>query len=356
MPEHVTAFGPGRVNLIGEHTDYNDGLALAFAISDGVRVRATALPGRFLEAIAVDLDECDGFELDQPENAPGWRGFVRGAAGELQRAGVSLRGARLEISGTVPRGAGLSSSAALEVALTLALIGLTQEPGPGRLELARLCSRIENDWVGAHTGLLDQLASLSGEDDQALRIDFRSLEVRPVALELGDYKLVTLDSGESHANAASGYNERRSECAQACEELGIGSLRDATLETIGRLPSPLSERARHVLTENERVEEAVEVLERRDLKALGRLLSASHASLRDDYEISTPAVERAVELLCESGAAGARIVGGGFGGNVLGLLPPGVRPPAGAIEVRPGPGARLLDQDLPTCGSSRSAG
>ena len=356
MPEHVTAFGPGRVNLIGEHTDYNDGLALPFAISDGVRVRATALPGRFLEAIAVDLDECDGFELDQPESAPGWRGFVRGAAGELQRAGVSLRGARLEISGTVPRGAGLSSSAALEVALTLALIGLTQEPGPGRLELARLCSRIENDWVGAHTGLLDQLASLFGEDGQALRIDFRSLEVRPVALELGDYKLVTLDSGESHANAASGYNERRSECARACEELGIGSLRDATLETIGRLPSPLSERARHVLTENERVEEAVEVLDRRDLKALGRLLSASHASLRDDYEISTPAVERAVELLCESGAAGARIVGGGFGGNVLGLLPPGVRPPAGAIEVRPGPGARLLDQDLPTCGSSRSAG
>ena len=356
MAEHVTAFGPGRVNLIGEHTDYNDGLALPFAISDGVRVRATALPGRFLEAIAVDLDERDRFELDQLENAPGWRGFVRGAAGELQRAGVSLRGARLEISGTVPRGAGLSSSAALEVALTLALIGLTREPGPGRLELAKLCSRIENDWVGARTGLLDQLASLLGEDGQALRIDFRSLEVRPVALELGDYKLVTLDSGESHANAVSGYNERRSECARACEALGIGSLRDATLETIGRLSSPLSERARHPLTENERVEEAVEVLERRDLKALGRLLNASHASLRDDYQISTPAVERAVERLCKSGAAGARIIGGGFGGNVLGLLPPGVPPPEGAIEVRPGPGARLLDQDLPTCGSSRRAG
>ena len=343
MPDHVTAFGPGRVNLIGEHTDYNDGLALPFAISDGVTVRATARADRQLEAIAVDLGERDGFELQQSETASGWRGFVRGAAGELERAGVSLRGARLEISGTVPRGAGLSSSAALEVALTLALIGLTGERGPDRLELAKLCSRIENDWVGARTGLLDQLASLFGEEDRALRIDFRSLEVRPVALELGGFKLVTLDSGESHANAASGYNRRRSECARACEKLGISSLRDARLEMIGGLPSPLGARARHVLTENQRVEEAVEALERRDLKALGRLLNASHASLRDDYEISTQAVERAVERLCESGALGARIIGGGFGGHVLGLLPGDAPVPEGATRVRPGPGARLLD-------------
>lgn len=343
MPDHVTAFGPGRVNLIGEHTDYNDGLALPFAISDGVTVRATARADRQLEAIAVDLGERDGFELQQSETASGWRGFVRGAAGELERAGVSLCGARLEISGTVPRGAGLSSSAALEVALTLALIGLTGERGPDRLELAKLCSRIENDWVGARTGLLDQLASLFGEEDRALRIDFRSLEVRPVALELGGFKLVTLDSGESHANAASGYNRRRSECARACEKLGISSLRDARLEMIDGLPSPLGARARHVLTENQRVEEAVEALERRDLKALGRLLNASHASLRDDYEISTQAVERAVERLCESGALGARIIGGGFGGHVLGLLPGDAPLPEGATRVRPGPGARLLD-------------
>ena len=199
MPDHVTAFGPGRVNLIGEHTDYNEGLALPFAISDGVTVRATALADRQIEAIAVDLGERDGFGLGEPDNAPGWRGFVRGAAGELQRAGVSLCGARLEISGTVPRGAGLSSSAALEVALALALIGLSEAPAPDRLELAELCSRIENDWVGARTGLLDQIASLFGEDDRALRIDFRSLEVRPVRLELSGYKLVTVDSGERHA-------------------------------------------------------------------------------------------------------------------------------------------------------------
>ncbi|MGB0091157.1 MAG: galactokinase [Solirubrobacteraceae bacterium] len=343
MPDHVTAFGPGRVNLIGEHTDYNEGLALPFAISDGVTVRATALADRQIEAIAVDLGERDGFGLGEPDNAPGWRGFVRGAAGELQRAGVSLCGARLEISGTVPRGAGLSSSAALEVALALALIGLSEASAPDRLELAELCSRIENDWVGARTGLLDQIASLFGEDDRALRIDFRSLEVRPVRLELSGYKLVTVDSGERHANVASGYNERRAECGRACEELGIATLRDAKREMIESLPSPLAERARHVLTENERVEETVRALEQRDLEALGRLLNASHKSLRDDYEISTPAVEKAAQRLHDSGAIGARIIGGGFGGNVLGLLPPDVPVPDAATRVTPGPGARLLD-------------
>lgn len=343
MPDLVTAFGPGRVNLIGEHTDYNGGLALPFAISDGVTVRARARPGRRIEAVAVDLGERDGFELGDPHRASGWRGFVRGAAGELGRAGVSLRGAELEIEGTVPRGAGLSSSAALEVALTLALQELSGVPGADRLELAKLCSRIENEWVGAQTGLLDQLASLFGEEDHALRIDFRSLQVRPVVLELDAYQLVTLDSGERHANAQSGYNQRRAECARACEELGIASLRDATAEMIEPLPSPLAQRARHVLTENKRVEEAVQALEQRDLNALGRLLSASHASLRDDYQISTPAVERAVRRLLDAGARGARIIGGGFGGHVLGLLPPGAAPPEGATAVAPGPGARLLD-------------
>ncbi len=344
LPQLITAFGPGRVNLIGEHTDYNGGLALPFAISDGVTVRASALPERKIEAIAIDLGERDGFELADPQPAPGWRGFVRGAAGELQRAGVPLQGARLEIEGTVPRGAGLSSSAALEVALTLALLGLSGAPGPNRLELAKLCSRIENQWVGANTGLLDQLASLFGEDKRALEIDFRSLQVRPVALELGDYKLVTLDSGERHANAESGYNERRAECARACEELGIATLSDAGAETIERLPSPLVKRARHVLSENQRVEETVQALQHRDLEALGRLLSASHASLRDDYEISTPAVEEAVQRLLDAGALGARIIGGGFGGHVLGLLAPAASPPADATEVRPGPGARLLER------------
>jgi len=342
LPDHVTAVAPGRVNLIGEHTDYNHGLALPFAISAGVRVSATPQQERRIEAIAVDLGERDEFELAAPERASGWRAFVRGAAVELQRAGVALRGARVRIRGEVPRGAGLSSSAALEVALTLALVALAGAREPDRIELAKLCARIENDWVGARTGLLDQLASLLGERDRALLIDFRSLDVRPVPIELGGFKLVTLDSGERHANAASGYNRRRAECLQAAERLGVASLRDATLDQARHLPSPLSSRARHVITENRRVEEAVAALHRGDLARLGRLLDASHASLRDDYEVSTPAVEAAVERVRRAGAVGARIVGGGFGGHVLALMPGDAAVPSGALEVRPGPGARLL--------------
>ena len=342
MPSHANAFAPGRVNLIGEHTDYNDGLALPFAISEGVTVDATALDDSRIESVAVDLGEEDHFELAALAPARGWRAFVRGAAAELQRSGTALRGARLEIRGDVPHGAGLSSSAALEVALTLAMIALAGAAQPERRALAKLCSRIENDWVGAQTGLLDQLASLYGERDKALRIDFRTLDVEPVALELGEFGLVTLDSGQGHVHAGSGYNERRSECARARQLLGLESLRDATPEMLDRLEPPLSRRVRHVITENARVEQAVAALERGDMEQLGRLLDESHASLRDCYEVSTPAVEDAVARCKRAGALGARIMGGGFGGNVLALLPPRATPPERAVAVRPGPGAQVL--------------
>ncbi len=343
-PERVTAFAPGRVNLIGEHTDYNQGLALPFAIAEGVEVAAAAIEPRRIDAHAVDLGETDVLELDAaPVRAAGWRAFVRGVVAELQRAGASLRGTELQIRGSVPPGAGLSSSAALEVALCLALLAIAGTPRPDGRDLARLCSRVENEWVGARTGLLDQLASVFGEADHALCIDFRSLEIEPVPLRLGSWLLVTLDSGERHAHSESGYNRRRAECALACERLGVASLRDATPESVVRLPAPLDARARHVIEENERVREAVSALARGDLAAVGRLLDASHASLRDLYDVSTAAVEAAVEALRRAGAAGARVIGGGFGGHVLGLMPPGSIPPAGARNVRPGAGARLLD-------------
>ncbi len=342
MPQAVSAFAPGRVNLIGEHTDYNKGLALPFATTEGVLVSASALGEPRIAAIALDLDEHDEFALGDRLPGEGWRGFVRGAVAELASAGYPLRGASLSFTGTVPRGGGLSSSAALEVSLCLALIGLGGGRIDDRIALARLCSRIENDWVGAQTGLLDQLASLCGERDQAVRIDFRSLEVEQLPLELGDHRLVTLDSGEQHTLADSGYNERRSECERACSELGVSSLREVTLDDAGSLPDPLDRRVRHVVTENQRVDETVEALHRRDLTKVGQLLDASHASQRDDYQVSTPAVERAVECLKAAGALGARLMGGGFGGHVLGLLPPGAEPPQGSTEVAPGPGAHLL--------------
>jgi galactokinase len=340
----VTAFAPGRVNLIGEHTDYNEGLALPFAITDGVSVRAEARDDRRVVVHAVDLNAHDDFVLDDVPNAPGWRAFARGAAAELERSGARLVGAHLRITGTVPRGSGLSSSAALEVALCLALLGLAGEEPPAAIELARLCSRVENEWVGAQTGLLDQVASLCGEPERALRVDFRTLEVTPVPLELGDWSLVTLDSGESHANAGdaeNGYNRRRAECAQASEALGVPALRDATLEMAAGLPWPLRGRAEHVISDDARVEQTIAALAARDLPSVGELLNQSHESLRDSFEISTDAVEAAVARLRDAGAAGARLVGGGFGGHVLGLFPPGARPPAEALAVAPGPGAHL---------------
>ncbi len=343
MADRVVARGPGRVNLIGEHTDYNDGLAMPFAIDRGVTVTATAIDGHEVRARALDLGEEDAFALARPERAGGWRDFVRGAVAELQAAGHALRPSQLEIAGDLPRGSGLSSSAALEAALTLALLGLAGEAPPEDLrELARLCSRIENDWVGAETGLLDQLAALLAREGHVLEIDFRSLDVLPVPLSLGEWRLVTVESGATHTHAGSGYNERRAECRAAREALGIASLRDASEDGVAGLPDPLRRRARHVLTENARVEAMAEVLAAGDLEAAGALLDASHASLRDDYEASVPEVEATVRALKAAGAAGARMVGGGFGGSVLALLGPGIEAPAGALTVAPGPAARLL--------------
>jgi galactokinase len=337
MAERVAARAPGRVNLIGEHTDYNSGLALPFAIDRGVTV--TAEPAARYRADALDLGEHDEFVA--PARSTGWRAFVHGTLAELEAEGYAVRPCRLTIEGDVPRGSGLSSSAALSVALALALLAVTGEDEPAdRRYLAKLCSRVENDHVGARTGLLDQLASLFGEPGHAVRIDFATLALEPVPLDLRGHTLVTLDSGSPHELAASGYNERRRECREACRLLKIPTLRKA--RDIDRLPEPLRSRARHVLTENARVDATIEALRAGDLEAVGRLLDASHASLRDDYDASVPAVERTVERLKAEGAAGARMVGGGFGGSVLALLRPGAALPDGALAVAPGPAARLL--------------
>jgi galactokinase len=341
----VRAFAPGRVNLIGEHTDYNDGLCLPFAIERGVTVTAEPLShGDYIEAHALDLSEQDRFPLDPDsgDRSDGWRPFLRGAIAELRDEGLEPAPCRLEIEGDLPRGVGLSSSAALSVALCLALCAVSGTEPPERIALARLCSRIENDWAGQETGLLDQLASLYGQEGSAVRIDMRGPQIRPVELELGDHLLATLDSGASRSLAASGYNQRRRECREAAAALGVQSLRDASTEALTGLPEPLRRRARHVLSENERVDAAVAALARGDLPEIGRLLDASHRSLRDDYEVSVPRVERAVATCKQAGALGARIVGGGFGGSVLALFPAGADPPQGAVRVGPGPGARLL--------------
>jgi galactokinase len=323
-PHRIRAFAPGRVNLIGEHTDYNDGLCLPFAIERGITVTAELRDGGEIAAAGLADDD----------------GFLQGTIAELRRAGVELPGCTLEVGGDLPPGVGLSSSAALCVALSLALYAVAGAEPPRPVRLARLCSRIESEWAGQETGLLDQLASLLGEEGHAVRLDMRTLEARSVELDLRGHVLATLDSGAPRSLAASGYNERREECRRALELLGLESLRDA--DDGSDLPPPLDRRVRHVISENERVDAAVAALASGELAALGKLLDASHASLRDDYEVSIPEVERAVAACTEAGALGARIIGGGFGGSVLALFPPGAALPGGALSVQAGPGARLL--------------
>ena len=314
------AFAPGRANVIGEHTDYNGGLALPFAIAEGVTVAATARPGAEMTVEARSVGERDRFDARRPERAGGWRAYVRGAVAAMEG---EMPAAHLEITSTLPMGSGLASSAALTVAVTLALHGLAGDDAPDRLEVARRCSHVESEWAGAETGLLDQLAALYGSQGHALRIDFSSLAVEPVPLALGGWSLVTVDSGETRTLAASGYNARRRECA---------------------LPEPPPARVRHVRSENARVEAAVGALRRNDIAALGPLLDASHASLRDDFEASTAAVEATVERLRAYGAAGARMMGGGFGGHVLALFGPGVALPPDARRLCPSAGAGYLQR------------
>jgi galactokinase len=338
------AFAPGRVNLIGEHTDYNGGLALPFAIGAGVTVTATGAAGDQVEVYATDLHEHDSFSATTPARTEGWRAFVRGAFAVLAESGLRTGGATITISSDLPQGIGVSSSAALSVALCLALIELSGEPIPEPIVVARLCQLVEQSWLGAQTGLLDQLASLHGDTDHATLIDFQDLSVTPVRLALDGHRLVVMNSGERDPDAMAGYNQRRRECEAAASRVGAETLRGALFQDLHMLPDVLARRARHVIAENGRVLEAVDALNRNDLKTLGGLLDASHASLRDNFEVSTPAVEAAVRTLKDVGALGARLMGAGFGGSVIGLLPADTTAPDGAVEVRASHGARLLPQ------------
>jgi galactokinase len=311
-------------------------------VEAGVTVEAQATQSGEIQVEALEYGEEDRFDATDPPAAEGWRAFVRGTVAELSAAGVAIPGARLRIESDLPEGAGLSSSAALGSALCLALLAVASQPEPDRRELARLCSRVEHDWVGAQTGMLDQMAAFFGKPGHALLLDCRDLSVEQVPLELGGWTLGVADSGSRHAHAESGYNERRRECARAAAALGVETLRDVDEAQARSLPEPLDRRVRHVLRENERVRRGVRALRAGDLPTLAALLDASHRSLRDDYEVSVPEVERTVARMKEAGAAGARIMGGGFGGAVLALFPPGSPPSEDVLPVAPADGARLL--------------
>ncbi len=324
----VVSRAPGRVNLIGEHTDYNQGHVLPVAIDRAVAVLAAPGTEGGVRAHSAEFEEGDEFALDSIEHLAegGWRNYLRGVAWALREAAHSLRGLDLLIAGDVPIGAGLSSSAALEVALA----GAFRAAGGLHIDdrdLALLAQRAENEFVGVQCGVMDQLAAVFGRRDHALLIDCRSLDVEtlPLALERRGLRLVVVDSGVSRALGESAYNERQQECGEAAAALGLTALRDldaATLESRRlALPAPLFRRARHVVSEEARVLAAAEALRRGEIEALGPLLFESHASLRDDFSVSCPELDLLVELAARTEAVlGARLTGAGFGGCTLNLV------------------------------------
>ena len=329
---------PGRVNLIGEHTDYNEGFVLPFAIGARTAV-AAARRGDGLLALASAQFPSRVTTVAVTEAGPGavsgWTAYPTGVAWALRQAhprlgGTATRaGLNLYLDSTVPTGSGLSSSAALECAVALALNDLW-ELGADRADLARACQRAENTVVGAPTGIMDQFASLFGEPGSAVFLDCRAIagENVPLALDAAGLDIVLADTRQQHAHAQGGYADRRASCERAARILGVRALRDVgvgDLERAARVLDPETfRRARHVVTEDERVLEAVAALRAGALESdpagLGALLTASHESMRDDFAITTPALDLAVATALEAGAAGARMTGGGFGGAIIALV------------------------------------
>lgn len=369
-PVDVVSRAPGRVNLIGEHTDYNGGYVLPFAVDRFTEValrrrrdmRVRVYSSAFDEVLSVKLP------LDSPGRRGGWPDYILGILRELSDLMALPRGFDAAIAGDVPIGAGLSSSASLEVAVAVGLVrlyGLDIED----LELVKLCQRAERDFVGMPCGIMDQYAAYFGEPGKAIFLDTRALSHRTVTLNLEDVAFLVIDSGVRRSLADSGYARRRGECEEAVSWLArrfpgrrIEFLRDVTPEMLdevrGEMPENLWKRAAHVVGENQRVLAAVEALEAGDPVEVGALVHASHVSLRDLFQVSTPELDFLVDWGISHGALGARLVGGGFGGVTLHLVPRerkdgyirGITSAyrrrfgleAVVMEVRPGPGAREL--------------
>ena len=319
---------PGRVNLIGEHTDYNDGFVMPFALAQAVTVAAAPRGDDRWSVTSLNTGETREFGREDLEpGMSGWQAYVAGVVWALTEAGHDVGGADLVLTSDVPIGAGLSSSAALECAVLAALAdlgGLEVEP----LERAKLARRCENAFVGAPTGLMDQAASTLCTADHALFFDCRTFEAAQVSLHLGDagLELLVLDTNTPHTHVDGEYADRRRTCDEAAALLGVPALRDVTdLDAaLAELPDPVMQRrVRHVVTENARVQAAAEVLQSGRVAELAPLLDASHTSMRDDFEITVPTVDLAVETARSAGATGARMTGGGFGGCIIALVPAG---------------------------------
>jgi galactokinase len=326
---------PGRANLIGEHTDYNEGFVLPFAIDRRTTVAASPRTDsriRIATTFSTDIADVDLRTLNAAVAAgeiTGWAAYPLGVAWALGQLGADLdnvTGVDIVIDSDVPVGAGLSSSAAIECAVAVALRDLWNLDLTER-QLALIGQRAENEVVGAPTGIMDQSASLLGRSDAAVFLDCRTLEsdVIPLGLEAADLAIMLIDTRVEHAHASGGYRERRASCELGAHTLGVAALRDLTVDDLPRAHELLDEvtfrRVRHIVTENARVLDTVEALRAGGPLAIGSLLTASHASMRDDFEISVPELDLAVETAIANGAVGARMTGGGFGGSALAVVP-----------------------------------
>ena len=339
-PELI-ARAPGRVNLIGEHTDYNDGFVLPCAIDRETVVAIGLADDGAIQCVASDFDDAiDLFSISQPitQSAVGWANYVRGIAKHLALEGIALKAAKIAIAGNVPLGSGLSSSASLEVAVGLALArhaGVTIDAK----RLAQIAQQAENQFVGCACGIMDQLIATSGQAEHALLIDCSSLNCRPVKLP-ENLAIVVAHSGVRHAHAGGEYNDRRVQCEAAAKHYGVKALRDLDVATLEQGKAGLDaisfRRARHVVTENARTVDAARALEAGELAKLGRLMAQSHASMRDDFEITVPAVDQLAAIMGDAvgNQGGARMTGGGFGGCVIAVAPRDVAPTIEAAIAR----------------------
>jgi len=328
--ESIRVQAPGRVNLIGEHTDYNDGLVLPCAIDYRTVIVARQRDDHLVRVVAADYDGAiDAYSLDAPIarlDAPMWANYVRGVIDEMVRRGLPMRGMDLAIAGDVPQGAGLSSSASLSVAVCRLFASLPGFEGWTPIDLALIAQRAENDFVGCKCGNMDQISSAAGIQDHALMIDCRSLEVEPVPIPAGA-AIMIFNSQVTRGLVDSAYNTRRLQCEEAARHFGVPALRDvdmAMLDARGAELDPVVlRRARHVVTENARVAAAAQALAAGDLEHMGELMAASHASMRDDFEITVPPIDQLVGIVKDAigSAGGVRMTGGGFGGCVVALVP-----------------------------------
>ncbi|MEJ7137207.1 galactokinase [Amphibiibacter pelophylacis] len=349
QPPLHTVRAPGRVNLIGEHTDYNGGFVLPCAIDYQTLIALRPRPGRQVRVLALDVGlATDQFDLDAPlaprTDSP-WANYVRGMVQQVQqhlaRRGQVLDGLDMAITGDVPQGAGLSSSAALEVAVGQALI-TAQGLDAGVLDavtVAQLAQRAENGFVGCQCGIMDQLISACGVEGHALLIDCESLVTRPVPLP-ADMAVFIAHSRVQRGLVDSAYNQRRQQCEAAAQHYGVPSLRHLDEATLlarrGGLDNTAFRRARHIVTENRRTLAAADALAAGDLATLSQLMAQSHASMRDDFEITVPAIDHLVQILQDTvgDQGGARMTGGGFGGCVVALMPHALVPQASAALQR----------------------